>query len=81
MNYISNAGPIFSALSKIAFRRRAFPAYFIYEVLIAEDSIQNYAQVMTRRRVTMQIEATSRFENAMKLDEARRHHREIRHHW
>ena len=43
MNYVPNPRPIFSALPKIAFSGRAFPAYLIYEVLVAEDSVQEHA--------------------------------------
>src|SRR5947207_15624829 len=35
---------------------------------------------MASGRIAMQIKAASWFEDAMKFDQARRHHREIRHH-
>jgi hypothetical protein len=58
----------------------SFPNYFIPKIFGAEDAIHQHAQIVHSRRVTMQIKAAGWFKDAMKFDEARRHHREIGHH-
>ena len=62
------------------FRDRSFPDDLVPKIFCAENSIKQHTQVMTRGRIAMQVETASWFEDAMKFDQARRHHREIRHH-
>src|SRR5438093_12906415 len=64
----------------IAVSRCSFPNYLVLEKQRPEDSIEHELQKMTSSRIAMQIKTAGRFEDAMKFNETRRHHREIRHH-
>ena len=61
-------------------RARSFPNDFILKIHRSKNPIQQHPQIMTRRWVAMEIEASGRFEDAMQFDQTRRHHRQIRHH-
>src|SRR4051812_12673607 len=61
--------------------------YFIYGVLRLAVKFPEYSKfvrrevsikILARRRVAVQIGRTGRFRNAVQLDKAHRHHREIR---
>src|SRR5438552_12464776 len=64
----------------VAVSRCSFPNYLVLEKQRPEDSIEHELQKMTSSRITVQIKATSFFQDAMQLDEAWRHHGEVRHH-
>src|SRR2546430_12615995 len=66
---------------RVAMSTRSLPYDFVAEVFAAKDRIQHQLQMVTGGRVAMQIKAAGWFEDAMKLDEARGHHREVDHHW
>jgi hypothetical protein len=58
----------------------SFPNYLVAEIHSAENAVEQHSQIMTRSWIAMQIEAAGWFEDTMKLDQARRHHREVGHH-
>ena len=58
----------------------AFSNDLVPETLRTENSIQQHLQKMTRSWITMQINAAGFFQHTVQLNEARRHHREVRHH-
>ena len=65
---------------RIAVSTRALPNDLTTELARAEDSIEQQFEVVTRYVVAMEIEAARFFQDAMQLDEARSHHREVSHH-
>src|SRR5437016_1569658 len=66
-----------TSLLRVAVSRTPLPNYFRTEGLRAKDTIQKKFQVMTGRRIAVEIDAPSGFENAAQFHETRSHHRQI----
>ncbi len=77
---VVNSAVLLTALCRVAVRATALPNNLRSKIPGSNNSIEKHPQVMTRRRIAMQIKASRRFEDAMEFDEPWRHHREIGHH-
>ena len=56
------------------------PDNLVPEVLLPEHRIHQNLQIMTRRRIAMQVYRTRRFQHPVQLHQPRGHHHQIRHH-
>ena len=56
------------------------PNNLISEVLIPKNRVHQQLQIVTRRRIAMKIDATSRLQHPVQLRHSLRHHRQIGHH-
>ena len=65
---------------RVAVRGGALPHDFVLEIVRAEDGVHQQLQIVARRRVAVEIDASAGLEDAVKLRHSLRHHREIRHH-
>ena len=71
---VVNATRLLAALFGVAMRAAPLPHDLAPEVLRPEDRVKQHLQVVTRRRIAVQIEASSRLQDAPQLREARGHH-------
>src|SRR5690348_1317038 len=56
------------------------PDDLVEKILWAEDRVQQQLQIMPRRRIAVQVDASRRRQDAMKFDQTRRYHREVSEH-
>src|SRR5579864_2859800 len=58
----------------------SFPDNFIPKICSTKNCIHHNSQIMTCRRIAMEIDASGGFEDSVKLEQAVRHHDEVCHH-
>ena len=71
---------LLATLRRVAMGATALPDNLRSKIPGTENPVEQHPQIVTGGWIAMQIQAAGWFEDAMKFDEARRHHREIRHH-
>ena len=72
-NYVD----ISSEPSRVTMCTGPLPDYFVSEILGTKHQITYRLQIMTHRRVAVEIKTPRRFQHSVKLDKSERHHREI----
>lgn len=66
-----------------AYRRSSMaslPVDFINKILRTKNHIQHDLQIVAGSGIAVKIQTSSRFENAVQLEQADGHHGEVRHH-
>ncbi len=77
---VGDAPEVARALTGVAVRRGAPPHDLVAEVAGVEHGVHQRLEVVARGRVAVEVDRGGRLHHAPQLDEARRHHRQVRRH-
>ena len=68
------------SLPRITVGAGTFPYDLVPKLINPKNCVLNHFQIMTRRWVTMEKQATGWLQHAVQFDQPRRHHRQVGHH-